>query len=165
MLFTGRALKYGNDINTDLIIPGKYTKTLNFDMLASHVMEDIDPDFRKKLSQGDFVVAGSNFGCGSSREQAAVALKRAGVACIAAKSFARIFYRNSINIGLPLIECDTDFISEGDHLEYLLGGEAIKNTTTGVQKTVTALPQIMVHILLEGGLVPYMKKYGGYKET
>ncbi len=105
MQLKGKALKYGDDLNTDLIIAGKYTKTLDFSSLAAHAMEDIDPDFHARLELGDFVVGGENFGCGSSREQAPVALKVAGVGCVVAKSFARIFYRNAVNIGLPLIEC------------------------------------------------------------
>ncbi len=158
----GTAFKYGHSVNTDVIIPGKYTKTLDLTQLAAHVMEDLDLTFKDRVKQGDFVVAGRNFGCGSSREQAPVALKAAGVACVAAVSFARIFYRNAINVGLPLIECDTGAISDGDILSFTLGGEAIRNETTGKAIAVTPLPQVMVDILQSGGLAAYIRKNGGY---
>ncbi|MDY3868911.1 MAG: 3-isopropylmalate dehydratase small subunit [Pyramidobacter sp.] len=164
MLISGKALKYGDDINTDLIIAGKYTKTLDFKSLADHVMEDLDSDFRKKLSPGDFVVGGENFGCGSSREQAPVALKHVGVGCVIAKSFARIFFRNAINIGLPLIECDTDMIQDGDRLECRLGSSVILNVTQNKEISIEPLPTVMVRILAEGGLVAYMKKHAGYED-
>ena len=109
-----KALVYGDSINTDLIIAGKYTKTLDFNDLAAHCMEDLDPDFGRRVEKGDVLVAGSNFGCGSSREQAPIALKYAGVGAVLAKSFARIFYRNAINVGLPVLICDTSSIREGD---------------------------------------------------
>jgi len=163
MLLKGKALKYGDDLNTDLIIAGKYTKTLDFASLAAHAMEDLDPDFHARLEPGDFVVGGENFGCGSSREQAPVALKVAGVGCVAAKSFARIFYRNAVNIGLPLIECDTDAIADGDELECELGGSALRNVTQGSDIAIEPLPGVMVAILAEGGLVPYMKNHGQYE--
>ena len=163
MLLKGKALKYGDDVNTDLIIAGKYTKTLDFSSLAAHAMEDIDPDFHERLEKGDFVVGGENFGCGSSREQAPVALKVAGVGCVVAKSFARIFYRNAVNIGLPLIECDTDAIADGDRLECELGGDSLKNETRGSVVPIEPLPQVMVQILGEGGLVPYMKAHKKYE--
>ncbi len=162
MLLTGKVLKYGDNINTDVIIPGKYTKTLDLNILTTHVMEDLDPFFRRKLRPGDFVVAGRNFGCGSSREQAPVALKHAGVSCIAAISFARIFYRNAVNIGLPLIECDTSLIDEGDILEYSLGGSQLRNITRNSILTLVPLPQIMIEILKEGGLVPFIRSRKGY---
>lgn len=163
MKLKGKALKYGDNIDTDAIIPGKYTKTLNMKELADHVMEDLDPDFKNKLQDGDFLVAGHNFGCGSSREQAPLALKHAGVNCIIAESFARIFYRNAINIGLPLIECKTDEIKNGDILEYVVGSNILYNSTTQKIIEVKPLPQIMTSILREGGLVNYLKKYGCYK--
>jgi len=158
MKVLAKALKYGDDINTDLIIAGKYTKTINKKELALHAMEDIDPDFTDKAKEGVFVVAGSNFGCGSSREQAPTALKEAGVLCIAAKSFARIFYRNAINIGLTLVECDTSSIADGDVLEYEVGSETVKNVTTGKKTRIVALPEIMVDILLAGGVVNYYRE-------
>ncbi len=158
MKLSAKALRYGDDISTDLIIAGKYTKTLNKNELVSHAMEDLDSGFIDKVRGGAFVVAGSNFGCGSSREQAPVALKEAGVLGIAAKSFARIFYRNAINIGLPLLECDTSSISDGDVLEYEVGSEKLINKTTGEEIAVAPLPSIMIDILLSGGIIKYYKK-------
>jgi 3-isopropylmalate/(R)-2-methylmalate dehydratase small subunit len=163
MILKGKVLKYGDNIDTDRIIAGKYTKTLDLRELADHAMEDLDPDFRNKLRSGGFVVAGRNFGCGSSREQAPVALKQVGVGCIVARSFARIFYRNAINIGLPLVECDTDPIREGDVLEYALGGDSLLNLTRNQRLSIIALPPIMVGILAEGGLVNYLKRYGEFR--
>jgi len=162
MKIRGRALKYGDNISTDLVIAGKYTKTLNKKDLAEHAMEDLDPDFGKKIQGGGFLVAGSYFGCGSSREQAPVALKEAGVLCIVAKTFSRIFYRNAINIGLPLVECDTDVIEDGDVLEYRIGSDKLSDTTRNIDLAVSPLPEIMVEILKEGGVVPYIKKHGGF---
>ncbi|MDI6707142.1 MAG: 3-isopropylmalate dehydratase small subunit [Firmicutes bacterium] len=158
MKLSAKALRYGDDISTDLIIAGKYTKTLDKNELASHAMEDLDSGFTDKVRGGAFVVAGSNFGCGSSREQAPVALKEAGVLGIAAKSFARIFYRNAINIGLPLLECDTSSISDGDVLEYEVGSEKLINKTTGEEIAVAPLPSIMIDILLSGGIINYYRK-------
>ncbi|MEW5921555.1 MAG: 3-isopropylmalate dehydratase small subunit [Bacillota bacterium] len=162
MKLTAKALKYGDDISTDLIIAGKHTKTLNMQELASHAMEAIDPEFAQKVKGGAFVVAGSYFGCGSSREQAPVALKEAGVVCVVAKSFARIFYRNAINIGLPLVECDTSSISDGDILEYEVGSDKLINRTTGQEMPVAPLPDIMVKILNAGGITEYFKEKGGF---
>jgi 3-isopropylmalate/(R)-2-methylmalate dehydratase small subunit len=164
MLISAKAIVYGDDINTDLIIAGKYTKTLNTGELAAHVMEDLDPDFQKKCSDGALLVAGEYFGCGSSREQAPVALLEAGVRGVAAKSFSRIFYRNAINIGLPIVECDTSFISEGDLLSYELGGDHLDNLTSGVSVQITPLPDLMTSILSCGGMVQFMKKYGGFDD-
>ena len=163
MLLQGKVLKYGDNVDTDAIIAGKYTKTLNLNDLAAHAMEDLDPDFRTKLKPGDFLVAGKNFGCGSSREQAPIALRQVGVACVVAPSFARIFYRNAINIGLPLVECDVDAIGEGDTLQYELGGDRLLNLTRNENITIRTLPDIMVNILTEGGLVNYLKKFGRYE--
>jgi 3-isopropylmalate/(R)-2-methylmalate dehydratase small subunit len=163
MLLQGKVLKYGDNIDTDAIIAGKYTKTLNLNDLAEHAMEDLDPDFRTRLKPGDFLVAGRNFGCGSSREQAPIALRQVGVACVVAHSFARIFYRNAINIGLPLVECDVDAIGEGDTLQYELGGDRLLNLTRSKNITIRTLPDIMVNILTEGGLVNYLKKFGHYR--
>ena len=158
----GTAFKYGDGVNTDVIIPGKYTKTLDRGQLAAHVMEDLDPTFKDRVRPGDFVAAGRNFGCGSSREQAPVALKAAGVACVVAVSFARIFYRNAINVGLPLIECDTATINDGDTLVFTLGGEELHNETTGNTIAVAPLPAVMVDILQAGGLAPIIRQNGGY---
>jgi len=162
MILKGKVIKYGDDINTDVIIPGKYTKTLNMQDLAAHAMEDLDPDFKTKLQTGDFIVAGKNFGSGSSREQAPLALKHAGVGCVVAKTFARIFYRNAINIGLPLVECDTDKINEGDQLEYDLAQGKLFNVTKQEVIEVSSMPSIMIDILKEGGLVNYLKVSGSY---
>jgi 3-isopropylmalate dehydratase small subunit len=162
-IIKGTAHVYGNDIDTDRIIPGKYTKTLDTASLAEHVMEDLDPDFRKKFRSGDMVVAGGNFGCGSSREQAPVALQAAGVSVVIAEFFARIFFRNAINIGLPVLEIPGHDIAAGDVLEADLVNGLVKNITAGKVYTATKLPQVMLDIVAEGGLVNYLKKYGDYK--
>ena len=162
MNITGNAIVYGDDINTDLIIAGKYTKTLNTRDLVDHCMEDLDPQFHEKCAGGAIVVAGKYFGCGSSREQAPVALLESGVKCVAARSFSRIFYRSAINIGLPLVECDTSFIREGDTLEYALGGSVLHNKTTGEERSVSPLPEMMVKILAAGGMVRYIRANHGF---
>lgn len=158
----GKCIKYGNDISTDLIIAGKYTKTLNLQDLADHAMEDLDPDFHEKLKSCSIIVAGSYFGCGSSREQAPVALKVAGVTCVIAKSFSRIFYRNAVNIGLPILECDTDGIDDGDLLDFELSSSSINNMTKGTRLPVTPMPDIMVEILANGGIEGHFAKKGGF---
>lgn len=156
-------IKYGDDISTDLIIAGKYTKTLNLADLALHAMEDLDPAFHEKLDKGQRIIAaGKYFGCGSSREQAPVALKESGIVCVAAKSFSRIFYRNAVNIGLPIIECDTDQIKDGDLLEYDLGSDELKNLTSGKNLPVFPMPEIMVEILNNGGIEGHFIKKGGF---
>ncbi|KJR98220.1 MAG: 3-isopropylmalate dehydratase [Peptococcaceae bacterium BRH_c4a] len=163
MQYRGKAHKFGNDVNTDYIISGKYKfKTLDMKELAKHVMEDLDPDFYSKVSQGDLIVAGSNFGCGSSREQAPLAIKYANVGAVLAKSFARIFYRNCINTGLPVVECDTDLIAAGDELEVDLAKGVIRNITAGIEIPVKPLPGVMIKILNDGGLAPHFRKYGGF---
>lgn len=163
MKFKGKAHKFGSDVNTDYIISGKYKfKTLDMKELAKHVMEDLDPDFYSKVTRGDFIVAGTNFGCGSSREQAPLAIKNADVSAVLAKSFARIFYRNCINTGLPVVECDTDLIGGGDELEVDLAGGEIKNLTTGVRIPIKPLPGIMIKILNDGGLAPHFRKHGDF---
>jgi methanogen homoaconitase small subunit len=152
----GRVWKFGDRIDTDLIIPGKYLRTKEMHLFAAHAMEGIDPEFAKKVKPGDIIVAGTNFGYGSSREQAPLAIKHAGVACIIAKSFARIFFRNAINVGLPLLEADID-CQEGDEIEVdLLKGEVIvpkRGTFKGNQ-----LPDFLLEILTDGGLVAHRKK-------
>ena len=158
-----KAHVYGDNIDTDRIIPGKYTKTLDVSSLAAHVMEDLDPDFSKKFSIGDALVAGDNFGCGSSREQAPVALKVAGVSVVIARYFARIFYRNAINIGLPLLEIADHDIQSGDDLTIDLLTGTVKNHTKNKTYTAAKMPQVMMDILKEGGLVPYLKKNGNYQ--
>lgn len=158
-----RCIKYGDDISTDLIIAGKYTKTLVIDDLALHAMETLDPDFHQKADGGaKIVVAGKYFGCGSSREQAPVALKASGVELIVAKSFSRIFYRNAVNIGLPIAECDTDGIDDNDLLEYSLGDNHVTNHTKGTTIPTQALPPIMIEILNDGGIKGHFAKKGGF---
>lgn len=163
MILNGTAHVYGDNIDTDRIIPGKYTKTLNMQELADHVFEDLDPDFRAKLKDGDILVAGSNFGCGSSREQAPLALKKAGVSIVIAKSFARIFYRNAINIGLPILEISDHIISDKDKLEVNLTTGEVENVTTSVKYQGSEMPLVMIDIINDGGLVPYLKKRGTYQ--
>lgn len=163
MQFSGKAHKFGNDVNTDYIISGKYKfKTLDMKALAKHVMEDLDPNFYEKVSTGDFIVAGTNFGCGSSREQAPLAIKYADVGAVLAKSFARIFYRNAINTGLPVVECDTDQIDPGDELFVDLAAGVITNRTKGSTIPIKPLPEVMIKILNDGGLAAHFRKYGGF---
>jgi 3-isopropylmalate dehydratase small subunit len=159
----GTAHAYGDNIDTDRIIPGKYTKTLDLSTLAAHVMEDLDPDFLKKFKIGDMVVAGDNFGCGSSREQAPVAMKMAGISVVIARYYARIFFRNAINIGLPVLEIPDHDIQTGDVLEVELLRGVVKNVTQGKTYNATKMPQVMIDILNEGGLVPYLKKFKNYQ--
>lgn len=163
MLFSGKVHKFGDNVNTDYIISGKYKfKTLDMRELAKHVMEDLDPDFYSKVTEGDVMVAGRNFGCGSSREQAPLAIKYAGISCVIAKSFARIFYRNAINTGLPVLECDTDKIDAGDELEVDLAGGKIYNKTKDITLEVKPLPEVMISILNDGGLAGHFRKYGTF---
>ena len=161
-ILQGSAHLYGDNIDTDAIIPGKYTKTLDLQSLANHVLEDLDPDFRSRLKPGDILVAGDNFGCGSSREQAPLALKTAGVAAVVATYFARIFFRNAINIGLPVIEVAGYQIATGDQLEIDLQKGHVRNITRDLEFLSTRLPAVMIDILDEGGLVNYLKKHGSY---
>lgn len=158
----GRVWKFGNDIDTDVIIPGKYLRTKDMQVFAAHAMEGIDPEFSKKAKPGDIIVAGDNFGCGSSREQAPLALKHAGIACVVAKSFARIFFRNAINVGLPLMEADVE-CNEGEELKVdLLKGEVIvpgRGTFNG-----NKLPDFLLEILTDGGLVAHRKKVQGQQK-
>jgi len=160
MILRGKAWKFGDGISTDHIIPGRYFHLRNnLPELAKHALEDADPDFVKKVQKGDFVVAGFNFGQGSSREHAAIVLKMSGVGAVIAKSFARIFFRNAINVGLPVVMCDTDNIDTGDELEVDLERGKIKNITKDIDIKIKPLPKVMLKILGEGGLVPYIKKY------
>ncbi len=161
MKLIGKAWKFGDDISTDHITPGRYYHLRsNMPELAKHVMEDADPEFPKKMESGDFIVAGKNFGMGSSREHAPLAIKIAGVSAVIAKSFARIFYRNAINVGLPVLMADTDMIDAGDELEVDLSSGIIRNLTKGVEIKSKPLPEIMIGILNEGGLVEYVRKRG-----
>ena len=164
-MLKGRAFKFGDMISTDHIIPGRYANLRsNLPELAKHVMEDADPTFAKRVKQGDFIVGGINFGMGSSREHAPLVIKMAGVQAILAKSVARIFFRNAINLGLPVLICDTDKIKDGDDLEVDLQAGKITNVTSGIEITFSPIPDAMLKILDEGGLLPFIKKHGGFKK-
>jgi len=161
MELKGYSHKFGDDVNTDYIISGKYKfNTIDMDELSVHLMEDLRPNFYNEIKKGDFIVAGENFGCGSSREQAPLVIKHAGISAVIATSFARIFYRNSINIGLPLVEVPTDNIEEGDLLTVDLEKGVVKNLTKDEILKIKSLPKVMLKILQSGGLVNYYKKYG-----
>lgn len=165
MKLAGRVHRFvpDNDINTDYIISGRYKfKIDDMNELAKHVMEDIAPGFASRVKAGDFIVAGRNFGCGSSREQAPRALKAAGVAAIVAKSYARIFYRSAFNVGLPLIECDTDEIADGDMIEIDMDSGMVVSQKTGLKKKAAPIPKTMQVLLDDGGLIPHLKKHGGF---
>ena len=163
-MLTGKAFKFGDNISTDYIIPGRFAHLRsNLPELAKHVMEDADPTFAARLKPGDFIVAGTNFGLGSSREHAPLVIKMAGVSAILAKSVARIFFRNAINLGLPVLLCQTDSINDGDELKIDLKAGTIRDTTNGNQLKFSPIPEIMLHILDEGGLLPYIQKHGGFK--
>ena len=164
MVLKGKTWKFGDSISTDLICPGRYFHLRsNLPELAKHVLEDADPQFATKMSKGDFVVAGHNFGLGSSREHAPTIIKLAGVAAVLANSFARIFYRNAINVGLPLLECDTASIDEGDVLEIDLATGLIRDKTKGTDHRAHPLPKAMINILNDGGLVSHLGKHGDFK--
>jgi 3-isopropylmalate/(R)-2-methylmalate dehydratase small subunit len=158
-----KAHVYGDNIDTDRIIPGKYTKTLDLGDLAGHLLEDLDPEFRGKVRSGDLLVAGKNFGCGSSREQAALALKAAGLSAILATSFARIFFRNAINIGLPVLEIGPHEIQPGSLLEIDLARGQVVDLETAHIYPAAPMPPVMIDILQAGGLVPYLKQRGDYQ--
>ena len=163
-MLTGRAHKFGDSISTDHIIPGRYASLRsNLPELARHVLEDADVNFAKKVKPGDFVVGGNNFGLGSSREHAPLVIKMAGVSAILAKSVARIFFRNAINLGLPVFICDTDKINDGDELEIDLTAGTVKDKTNGAVLTTGKIPEVMLKILNEGGLIDYVKKHGDIK--
>jgi 3-isopropylmalate/(R)-2-methylmalate dehydratase small subunit len=160
----GRAFKFGDSISTDHIIPGRYAHLRsNLPELAKHVLEDADPSFVSKVKKGDFIVAGSNFGLGSSREHAPLVIKMAGVSAILARSVARIFFRNAINLGLPVLICDTDHIDDGDELEVDLAEGTVKDLTNGRELTFGRIPEVMLRILDEGGLISYIQKHGDFK--
>ena len=164
VILKGRAFKFGDDISTDFIIPGRYAQ-LRSDLpeLAKHVMEDADPTFAERVEPGDFMVAGKNFGLGSSREHAPLVIKISGVSAILTKSVARIFFRNAINQGLPVLICDTDKINAGDEIEVKLTTGIVTDLTNGIKLASDKLPQVMLDILGEGGLIPYINKYGDFK--
>ncbi|MBQ8343779.1 MAG: 3-isopropylmalate dehydratase small subunit [Clostridia bacterium] len=160
MIFNGKAIKYGDNVDTDVIIPARYLNTIDKRELASHCMEDIDKDFVKKVSAGDIMIAGNNFGCGSSREHAPIAIKESGISLVIAKSFARIFYRNSINIGLAILECPeaAERISEGDIVEADLDKGIIYNRTTGESFETKPFPEFIQKIITNGGLVESIRR-------
>ena len=163
-MLRGRAFKFGDSISTDHIIPGRFAHLRsNLPELAKHVLEDADSTFASRVKPGDFIVAGKNFGLGSSREHAPLVIKMAGVKAILAKSVARIFFRNAINLGLPVLICDTDIISDGDELEIDLAAGTVRDVTNGNQFTFGKIPEVMLRILDEGGLIPYIQKYGDFK--
>jgi 3-isopropylmalate/(R)-2-methylmalate dehydratase small subunit len=159
-MLKGKVHKYGADVNTDVIIPARYLNISEPSELAGHCMEDIDADFLERVEPGDVMVATTNFGCGSSREHAPLAIKAAGISCIIAKSFARIFFRNSINTGLPLLECEeaVDKTEAGDVLEVDLSSGRIKNLTRGMEFTANPYPDFMAGIISAGGLIEYTKQ-------
>ncbi|GAI92198.1 unnamed protein product [marine sediment metagenome] len=159
-MLKGKVHKYGANVNTDAIIPARYLSLSEPAELARHCMEDIDKKFVKRVKPGDIIVATTNFGCGSSREHAPLAIKAAGVSCVVARSFARIFFRNAINIGLPLLECD-DAVAQteaGDILEVDLSSGQIKNLTNGITFTVKPYPDFMAELISVSGLIEYTKK-------
>ena len=159
MKFTGNAIKYGDNVDTDVIIPARYLNTIDKRELASHCMEDIDKNFVNKVKCGDIMIAGANFGCGSSREHAPIAIKESGISLVIAKSFARIFYRNSINIGLAILECPeaSENINEGDVVEADLDNGIIYNRTTGESFKTNPFPEFIQKIITAGGLVEAIK--------
>lgn len=166
MKIQGRAVLLGDNINTDFIISGRYKFSIT-DMkeLAKHIMEDIDPEFPKKLKSGEsIIVAGENFGMGSSREQAPLVIKESGIVAVIAKSFARIFYRNGFNIGLPLIQADTSRIKEQDELSVDFDSSVLKDSTQGFSASIQPLSRVMQKLLADGGIINHLKKHQGKLE-
>ena len=159
-MIDGKAIKYGDNIDTDVIIPARHLSTIDPAELASHCMEDLDADFSKKLAWANIIAAGKNFGCGSSREHAPIAIKASGIDCVIAESFARIFFRNSINIGLPIIECPEAArdIEEGDEISIDVKTGTIVNKTKGRTYTAPAFPEFMEKIMESDGLIKYIQK-------
>lgn len=155
MKYTGNVIKYGDNVDTDVIIPARYLNTSDHAELASHCMEDLDRTFVTRVQPGDIITAGQNFGCGSSREHAPIAIKASGVSLVIAKSFARIFYRNAINIGLAIVECPeaVDGISEGDRIEADLDNGVLRNLTTGKEFQTEPFPEFIQKIIENGGLI------------
>ena len=160
MVYTGKVIKYGDNVDTDVIIPARYLNTSDHKELASHCMEDLDKDFTKRVELGDIMVAGDNFGCGSSREHAPIAIKASGISLVIANTFARIFYRNSINIGLAILECPEAVanISDGDKVEADLDNGIIYNRTTGKEFKTQPFPAFIQKIIENGGLIETIKK-------
>jgi 3-isopropylmalate/(R)-2-methylmalate dehydratase small subunit len=164
LVLRGKAIKLGDNISTDDIIPGRFAHLRsNLPELAKHVLEDTMPEFASRVKPGDFLVAGKNFGLGSSREHAPVVIKMSGVGAILAKSAARIFFRNAINQGLPVLLCDTDKIGDGDELEVNLAGGTIANLASGITLSCSKMPPMMSAILKEGGLISYIQKHKDFK--
>jgi len=160
MTLKGRAHKYGDHVNTDVIIPARYLTVSDADYLAAHCMEDLDPEFVKRVQPGDVLIGGEDFGCGSSREQAPIAIKAAGISAVIARSFARIFFRNAINIGLPVLvspEAAAE-IQAGDEVEIDLSAGAITDTTRGKSYQAQAFPAFLREIIAAGGLIPYTRR-------
>ncbi|MCI8776714.1 MAG: 3-isopropylmalate dehydratase small subunit [Oscillospiraceae bacterium] len=164
MVFEGKVIKYGDNVDTDVIIPARYLNTSDKKELASHCMEDLDQTFAERVQKGDIMVAGFNFGCGSSREHAPIAIKESGISLVIAKSFARIFYRNSINIGLAILECPeaAEAIEEGNIVEADLNKGILTNKTTGKQYKTEPFPEFIQSIITNGGLVESIKN-GSFK--
>ena len=162
-MIEGKVIKYGNNVDTDVIIPARYLNTSNPEELAAHCMEDLDPSFKDRVQPGDIIVAGSNFGCGSSREHAPMAIKASGISCIIAETFARIFYRNALNIGLPIMECPeaAQEIREGDRVAVDLANGTITNLTGGRTYKAASFPPFMQELIQAGGLVEYVKEKMG----
>ncbi len=166
MAYRGKAFKFGDNISTDHIAPGRlFHLRSNLEEFAKHVLEDADETFASRMQKGDFVVAGNNFGLGSSREHAPQIIKIAGVRAVLAKSFARIFYRNAINIGLLLIECDTDKIAANDEIEVDIKTGIVKNLTQNTEIKIAPLPDVMIKMLEDGGLIEHLKKHGDFQLT
>ncbi|MEC9489789.1 MAG: 3-isopropylmalate dehydratase small subunit [Halanaerobiales bacterium] len=160
MVFKGKVFKYGDNVDTDVIIPARYLNSSDPENLAAHCMEDIDQNFADEVNEGDIIVGGKNFGSGSSREHAPLAIKYAGVSCVVAESFARIFYRNSINIGLPILECPeaVQATETGDELEVDIDKGQVKNLRTGKTYQAVPFPPFMQEIIKDGGLIEHVKK-------
>jgi len=160
MKIKGKTWKFGNDVDTDAIIPARYLNTTSAEELAAHCMEDTDPEFASRVGPGDIIAAGKNFGCGSSREHAPIAIKAAGVSCVVAHSFARIFYRNAFNMGLPILECPegADRIQTGDELEIDLDSGVIENRTRKETYQAQAIPPFMQKLIEAGGLMEYVRE-------
>ena len=160
MIFKGKAWKFGDNVDTDVIIPVQYTTGTDIKEMAEHCMEGLDTQFPRKVHTGDIIVAGKNFGCGSSREPAPLAIKSSGISCIIAETFARIFYRNAFNIGLPLLECleAQDYIEEGDEIEINLDSGTINNISRGKTLQAKAVPQFMQELIQDGGLMKHIAK-------
>ena len=159
---TGYVFKYGDNVDTDVIIPARYLNTTNHKELAVHCMEDIDLSFVDRVKQGDFIVADKNFGCGSSREHAPIAIKASGISCVIASSFARIFYRNAINIGLPILECEEAVknIDDGDEISVEIAKGTITNSTKNQTYETEPFPEFMQDLINQGGLIAYINKKG-----